>query len=146
VGLMPFKIDLAMIAAFLTIVGYSLNDSIIIMDRIRENRGKLPYATADAVNSAVNQTISRTVITSGTTLLSTLILFFLGGEGVRGFAFALTVGILIGTYSSIALTAPLVWVRKAVARGGGSPGTGAGVAGAAPQEPSAPPHAVAGTT
>jgi SecD/SecF fusion protein len=113
-GIMPFKIDLNMVAAFLTIIGYSLNDSIIVMDRIRENRGKLPYANAEAINSAVNQTVSRTIITSGTTLLSTIVLYLYGGEGVRGFAYALTIGILTGTYSSIAITAPFVWSRRAM--------------------------------
>jgi SecD/SecF fusion protein len=112
-GLMPFKIDLTMVAAFLTLVGYSLNDSIVVMDRIRENRGKLPYASANAINSAVNQTISRTVITSGTTLFATIILYSFGGEGIRGFAFILTLGIIFGTYSTLALSAPIVWSRRA---------------------------------
>lgn len=111
-GLEPFKIDLAMIAAILTILGYSLNDTIIIMDRIRENRGKLPYATRDVVNLSINQTISRTVITSGTTLMAILMLYIFGGSGVRGFAFAMLVGIGVGTYSSIAVAAPLVWQRN----------------------------------
>lgn len=118
-GVLPFKIDLNMVAAFLTIIGYSLNDSIIIMDRIRENRGKLGYATEDAINSAVNQTISRTVITSGTTLMACLVLYSVGGEGVRGFAYALTIGILVGTYSSVGVTAPIVWVRNLARRTGG---------------------------
>jgi SecD/SecF fusion protein len=112
-GLLPFKIDLTMIAALLTLVGYSLNDSIVVMDRIRENRGKLPYASANAINSAINQTISRTVITSGTTLFATIVLYSFGGEGIRGFAFMLTLGILFGTYSTLALSAPIVWSRRA---------------------------------
>lgn len=111
-GILPFKIDLNLVAAILTIIGYSLNDTIIIMDRIRENRGKLPYASAQVINDSVNQTISRTVITSGTTLLATVILFMWGGEGVRAFSFALLTGVVIGTYSSIAVAAPLVWSRK----------------------------------
>lgn len=111
-GLMPFKIDLNMIAAMLTVAGYSLNDTIIIMDRIRETKGKLVHASADIINSAINQTISRTIITSGTTLLSAAILYSFGGDGVRPFAFALLVGIGIGTYSSIAVAAPIVWSRK----------------------------------
>ncbi len=110
--LMPFKIDLNMVAAMLTVAGFSLNDTIIIMDRIRETKGKLVHASADIINSAINQTISRTVITSGLTLLSCVILYIFGGEGVRPFAFALTVGIGIGTYSSIAVAAPIVWSRK----------------------------------
>ncbi|MFG0327836.1 MAG: protein translocase subunit SecD [Phycisphaerales bacterium JB037] len=115
-GIMPFKIDLNMIAAILTIIGYSLNDTIIVMDRIRENRGKLPYASTEVIESSVNQTISRTVITSGTTLLAVLILYLIGGEGVRAFSYALLIGIGVGTYSSIAVAAPLVWSGKSEAR------------------------------
>ncbi|MBX3363971.1 MAG: protein translocase subunit SecD [Phycisphaeraceae bacterium] len=111
-GLMPFRIDLNMIAAMLTIIGYSLNDSIIVYDRIRENRGKVPYATRRVINESINQTLSRTVMTSGTTLLAALFLYTMGGEGVRAFAFALLIGVGIGTYSSIAVAAPLVWSRK----------------------------------
>ena len=110
--ILPFKIDLALIAALLTIIGYSLNDTIIIMDRIRENRGKLDYASRNVVNLAINQTISRTVITSGTTLAAIVILYLFGGEGMRAFSFTLLVGVLIGTYSSIAVAAPLVWSSK----------------------------------
>ncbi len=108
----PFKIDLNLVAALLTIIGYSLNDTIIIMDRIRENRGKLSYVTRDVVNLSINQTISRTVITSGTTLLAVLILYIEGGAGVRAFSFTLLVGVLFGTYSSIAVASPLVWSRR----------------------------------
>jgi len=111
-GILPFKIDLNMVAAMLTVAGYSLNDTIIIMDRIRETKGKLQYATAEMINLAVNQTISRTIITSGSTVCTSLILYCFGGEGVRPFAFALVVGIGIGTYSSIAVAAPMVWSRK----------------------------------
>jgi len=111
-GLLPFKIDLALVAAMLTIVGYSLNDTIILMDRIRENRGKLDYASRKVINTSVNQIISRTVITSGTTLLAVLILYMFGGEGVRGFAFAMLMGVAVGTYSSIAVAAPIVWSEK----------------------------------
>ncbi|MEX2219305.1 MAG: protein translocase subunit SecD [Phycisphaerales bacterium] len=110
--LLPFKIDLNMIAAFLTIVGYSLNDSIVVMDRIRENRGKLPYASRKAINDAVNQTLSRTFITGGGTLIALSMLYLFGGEAVRGFAFTLAIGVLVGTYSSIGITAPFVWSRK----------------------------------
>ncbi|MCA9298701.1 MAG: protein translocase subunit SecF, partial [Phycisphaerales bacterium] len=109
VGVQPFKIDLTLVAAILTIIGYSLNDTIIIMDRIRENRGKLDYATDQVIEDSINQTISRTVITSGTTLVATLILYLFGGEGIRAFSYALLIGIVIGTYSSIAVAAP--WVR-----------------------------------
>jgi SecD/SecF fusion protein len=110
-GILPFKIDLAQIAALLTITGYSLNDKIIIMDRIRENKGKLPYASYKVINDSINQTLSRTFITSGTTLFSTIALYLYGGEGIRGFAFAFTFGVIIGTYTSI-VSSPLVWSRK----------------------------------
>lgn len=109
------EISLAVVAAFLTIVGYSLNDTIVVFDRIREDlRGmrREPYATI--VNTAVNQTLSRTFITSGTTLLVVLFLYFLGGSVIHDFAFALIIGIVIGTYSSIFIAAPLVvdWHRR----------------------------------
>lgn len=109
------EISLAVVAAFLTIVGYSLNDTIVVFDRIREDlRGmrREPYATI--VNTAVNQTLSRTFITSGTTLLVVLFLYFLGGSVIHDFAFALIIGIVIGTYSSIFIAAPLVvdWQRR----------------------------------
>ncbi|MBS0196019.1 MAG: protein translocase subunit SecF [Planctomycetes bacterium] len=111
-GLLPFKIDLNIVAALLTIAGYSLNDTVIVMDRIRENRGKLPYATSTIINDAINQTFSRTLITGGTTLVSCIILYLIGGEGMRAFAFALTTGLIFGTYSSVAVAAPIVWSRK----------------------------------
>ncbi len=104
----PFKIDLAMVAAMLTLIGYSLNDTIIVFDRIRENRGRLAIATPGIINDSINQTISRTVITSGTTLIALVVLYFVGGPGVHGFAFAMTVGVVIGTYSSIAVAAPFL--------------------------------------
>jgi SecD/SecF fusion protein len=115
-GVKPFKIDLNLIAALLTIIGYSLNDTIIVMDRIRENRGKLDYASADVVNRSINQTISRTVITSGTTLIAVAIMYGFGGEGVRAFSYAMLIGIAVGTYSSIAVAAPMVWSRRSGSR------------------------------
>ncbi len=112
IGLLPFKIDLNTVAALLTIAGYSLNDTVVVMDRIRENRGKLPHATASIINLSINQTFSRTIITGGTTIGSCIILYFFGGEGMRAFAFALFAGLVVGTYSSVAVAAPLVWSRK----------------------------------
>ena len=111
--LTDFKIDLAIVAAMLTIVGYSLNDTIVVFDRIRENRGKLAFATPEIINRSINQTISRTVLTSGTTLLAVALLYTFGGPGVHGFAFAMIIGVLVGTYSSIAIASPalLVGVR-----------------------------------
>lgn len=109
----PFRIDLAMVAALLTLIGYSLNDTIIVFDRIRENRGRLAVASAAIINDSINQTISRTAITSGTTLIALIVLYFVGGPGVHGFAFAMTIGVLVGTYSSIAVAAPLlILLRK----------------------------------
>ena len=105
-----FKINLALVAALLTIVGYSLNDTIVVFDRIRENRGRLPRATPRIINDSINQTISRTVLTSGTTLIAVLVLYILGGPGVHGFAFAMLIGILVGTYSSIAIAAPILLI------------------------------------
>lgn len=106
----PFKINLAMIAAFLTIIGYSLNDTIVVFDRIRENRGRLSRATPEIINDSINQTISRTVLTSGTTLLAVGTLYVLGGDGIHGFAFAMLLGVMVGTYSSIAIAAPILTI------------------------------------
>jgi len=108
----PFKIDLGLIAALLTIIGYSLNDTIVILDRIRENRGKLPYASGPIVNKSINQTISRTLVTSSTTLVAVLIMYVVGGAGIRSFTYALICGVVVGTYSSIAIAAPLVYSKR----------------------------------
>ncbi len=103
-----FKLNLGLIAALLTIIGYSLNDTIVLFDRIRENRGKLSVATPAIINTSINQTISRTLLTSVTTMLAVGTLYIFGGEGVRGFAFALIIGVIVGTYSSIAIASPLL--------------------------------------
>ncbi len=108
-SLLDKEISLAVVAAFLTIVGYSLNDTIVVFDRIREDLKAMRRESYETVvNTAVNQTLSRTVITSGTTLLVVLFLFFMGGEVIHDFSFALVVGIVIGTYSSIFVGAPIV--------------------------------------
>jgi len=108
-----FKINLPMIAAFLTLVGYSLNDTIVVFDRIREVRGKNPALTNEMVNNSINQTLSRTLLTSMTTFIVVGILYFWGGEGIRGFAFCLVVGIIVGTYSSVYIASPvLVWLMN----------------------------------
>ncbi len=104
-----FQIDLGVIAALLTVIGYSLNDTIVILDRIRENRGKRPLPTMEIVNNSINQTISRTLLTSFTTLIAVAIIYVVGGSGIRPFAFCLLVGIVVGTYSSVAVAAPLVF-------------------------------------
>jgi len=103
------EISLTVIAAILTLVGYSMNDTIVVFDRIRENlrlsrRESLP----DVVNRSINQTLSRTVLTSGLTFLTVLSLYIFGGQVLHGFSFALVIGILIGTYSSIAIAAPML--------------------------------------
>lgn len=107
-------IDLPIIAALLTVVGYSVNDTIIISDRIRENLKKMTRERLrNIVNKSVNQTLSRTCITAGTTLMVVIALFFLGGGVIHDFAFTLLIGICIGTYSSIFIASPLllVWER-----------------------------------
>jgi SecD/SecF fusion protein len=109
----PFKISLPIIAAFLTIIGYSLNDTIVIFDRIREMRGKSPVISVELANSAINQTLSRTILTSLTVFIVVLILYIVGGEGIHGFAFALVVGVVAGSYSTIYIATPIVlWMNR----------------------------------
>jgi SecD/SecF fusion protein len=108
-----FKIGLSVLAAFLTIIGYSLNDTIVVFDRIREVRGKSPGLTADMINTSINQTLARTLLTSVTTLLVVVILYIGGGQGIHAFAFSLLVGVLVGTYSSIFVASPaLYWMAS----------------------------------
>lgn len=102
-----FKIDLAIIAAFLTLIGYSLNDTIVVFDRIRENRKKAQLK-AQTINDSINQTLSRTILTSFTTFIVVLIMYIFGGEALRGFTFAIGFGVIIGTYSSVAIAAPIL--------------------------------------
>lgn len=119
-ALMDKEISLAVVAAFLTIVGYSLNDTIVVFDRVREDLRTMRKDDYESiVNAAVNQTLSRTVITSGTTLIVVLFLFLFGGGVIHDFAFALLIGILIGTYSSIFVGAPLLieWKHRIEDRG-----------------------------
>ena len=104
-----FEISLTVIAALLTLVGYSMNDTIVIFDRIRENTRLMRREPFKAiVNRSINQTLSRTILTSGLTFLTVLVLFLMGGQVLRAFSFALVVGILVGTYSSFGIAAPLV--------------------------------------
>jgi len=104
-----FEIDQVFIAAILTVIGYSINDTVIVYDRIREFLGfGATHSRAKVFNDAINQTLSRTLITSGTTLITVVVLLFFGGEVLRGFSFALFVGFVIGTYSSIFIAAPIV--------------------------------------
>lgn len=105
-----FRINLSMIAAFLTLVGYSLNDTIVVFDRIREVRGKNPLVTSAIVNTSLNQTLGRTLMTGVTVFIVVVILYVFGGSGVHGFAWCLLIGSIAGTYSSIYIASPfLVW-------------------------------------
>jgi len=125
-SIFKFEISLTVIAALLTLVGYSMNDTIVIFDRIRENNRLLrrePFP--DIVNRSINQTLSRTILTSGLTFLTVLVLFLMGGQVLRAFSFALVVGIVVGTYSSFGIAAPLVvawnrWRGQKLAAGAGT--------------------------
>jgi preprotein translocase subunit SecF len=111
--ILGMEFDLRILAAMLAILGYSLNDTIIIYDRIRENMGvRTTVDFPDVLNQSVNQTLSRTILTSGTTLAALLSLFFLGGEMIRPFAFAMIIGVFVGTYSSIFIAAPLLLILE----------------------------------
>jgi preprotein translocase subunit SecF len=119
-SLFNYEISLTVIAAILTLIGYSMNDTIVVFDRIRENLAiSRRENLADLVNRSINQTLSRTVLTSGLTFLTVLSLFFFGGEVLHPFSFALVVGILIGTYSSIAVAAPMLvaWQQSRAPKG-----------------------------
>ncbi len=108
-SLLSLEINLSIIAAALTIVGYSMNDTVVIYDRIRENLGKFhKLHITDIANLSINETLARTIITSVTTLLALFSIFILGGEILRGFSFAMILGVLIGTYSSIFVASPIL--------------------------------------
>lgn len=113
-----YEISLSVLAAFLTLIGFSLNDTVVVFDRIRENIKKLrQMKLSDIMNQSINETLSRTVITSLTVFLTILVLFIFGGPVLRGFSFAMMVGVVTGTYSSIYIAAPIVleWAeRKAI--------------------------------
>ncbi len=107
---MPLEVDQSIIAAFLTIAGYSITDTVVVYDRIRERlRGQKPSDYERIFNESMNQTLSRTVITSGTIMISVIVLFIFAGPAIRSFAFAMFAGILVGTYSSIFVAAPIVF-------------------------------------
>ena len=117
-ALMQFEFNLATVAAVLTIAGYSINDTVVVYDRVREKLRKYKStALPEVFNMAINKTLSRTVMTSVTTLLALLALYFLGGEVIRDFAFAMIWGIIIGTYSSICLAVPLLLYLNVRRRG-----------------------------
>jgi len=108
-SILDYEVSLAVIAAFLTIVGYSLNDTIVIFDRVRENIKTMKKITLDEIiNKSINQSLNRTIITSLTTFFVVLVLFLAGGEVIHTFAFAMIVGVLVGTYSSIFIASPIV--------------------------------------
>ena len=112
-SILSLEINLSIIAAVLTIVGYSMNDTVVIYDRIRENLGKYHRLNiSDIANLSINETLARTIITSVTTLLALLSIFILGGEILRGFSFAMILGVLIGTYSSIFVASPMLKTFK----------------------------------
>ena len=132
-----FRYDLTLnvIAAILTVTGYSTNDTIVIFDRVRENlRGMRRDSLIQVINASINQTLGRTVLTGGLTLLSVIALFFFGGEVLRGFAFTMIIGIITGTYSSVFVAAAIVtiWrgdsVTRAAAHAPASTGVAAAVA------------------
>jgi preprotein translocase subunit SecF len=115
-----FEFSLTVLAAILTLIGYSLNDTIVVYDRIRENLGKLrTMKLAEIMNLSINETLSRTIITSLTVFLTVLVLFIFGGPVLRGFSFTMLIGVITGTYSSIYISAPIVleWAEKTAVKG-----------------------------
>jgi SecD/SecF fusion protein len=112
-----YKMNLTLVAALLTLVGYSLNDTIVVFDRIRETSGRMHQMNPAIMNSAINQTLSRTILTSVTVLIVVLIMYVVGGPGIQGFAFVMTIGTVVGTYSSIAIASPLLLMYTNRAKG-----------------------------
>jgi SecD/SecF fusion protein len=108
--LQPFRINLTIVAGVLTIMGYSMLDTIVVFDRIREVRGKNPDLTPQMINDSVNQTLSRTLLAATTVFLVVAVLYFFGGEGIHLFAFVMVVGVIVGTYSSIYIASPLLLI------------------------------------
>jgi SecD/SecF fusion protein len=106
-----FKIDMTIVAAFLTIIGYSINDTIVVFDRIRETRGRLGLVSPKIINQSINQCLSRTLLTSATTFIVLLVMYIFGGTSIRGFNYCMMIGVITGTYSSIAVASPLLMAR-----------------------------------
>lgn len=104
----PFRLNLTLVAAVLTVMGYSMNDTVVVFDRIRENRGRMGHTNRQVVNDSINQTLSRTILTGGTTLATIFVMYVWGGSGIHGFTYCMLVGIIAGTYSSIAIAAPIL--------------------------------------
>ena len=112
-SILSYEINLSIVAAVLTIVGYSMNDTVVIFDRIRENLKKYSkISISDISNQSTNETLSRTLITSVTTLLALFSIYFFGGEILKGFSFAMIIGVIVGTYSSIFVAAPVLKYTK----------------------------------
>ncbi len=112
-SLLSLEVNLSIVAAVLTIVGYSMNDTVVIYDRVRENLSKFSSSTIEDIsNTSINETLSRTIITSVTTLLALVSIYVLGGEILKGFSFAMIIGVIIGTYSSIFVAAPILKYLK----------------------------------
>ena len=112
-SIFAWDFDLTVLAALLAVIGYSLNDTIVIFDRFRENSQKdLKISLTELANLSLNQTLSRTIITSLTTLMVVTILFFVGGEAIKYFAFALIIGVIVGTYSSMFIASPFLLYFK----------------------------------
>lgn len=112
----PFRINLTLIAAILTVMGWSMNDTVVVFDRVRENRGKFGHLDRQIINDSINQTLSRTLLTGSTTILTIFVMYVFGGPGIHGFTFALLVGILVGTYSSIAIASPILLIGLKAAK------------------------------
>jgi preprotein translocase SecF subunit len=112
-SILEFEINLSIVAALLTIVGYSMNDTVVIFDRVRENLKKYSSKSINEIsNLSINETLSRTIITSLTTLLALLAIFFFGGKILQGFSFAMILGVIFGTYSSIFIANPVLMKLK----------------------------------
>ncbi len=105
-----FRLNLTMVTAILTVIGFSMSDTVVVFDRIRENRDKIGHVDRDIINLSINQTLSRTLLTGGTTIVTLLVMYMTGGPAIHGFTFALFVGLLTGTYSSIAIASPMLLV------------------------------------
>jgi SecD/SecF fusion protein len=110
-----FRVDLALVAALMTVIGYSVNDTIVVFDRIRENRGRLSDVSTTMLNQSISQTLARTLLTGLTTFFTILIMYIFGGPGIHGFNFAMFIGILTGTYSSFAIASQFLVKKKLVA-------------------------------
>ncbi|HEX3727789.1 MAG TPA: hypothetical protein VHV08_16165, partial [Pirellulales bacterium] len=135
----PFKISLPVVAALLTIVGFSINDTIVVFDRIREVRGKSPDLTEQMINQSVNQTLSRTLLTSGTVFIASVILYCIGGPGIHAFAYSMVIGVIAGTFSSIYIAAPvLLWLRRPAESPSGAKPANRGIAGGSVSKGSPP--------